>query len=61
MDSGTKQTAKDATDATHPQILRLRNPNPMKDVPDQDSAKSLENNFSNLVVPTLAILGIYGT
>ena len=39
MDLGTKLTVKNATDAKHRQILRLGDPNPMDDVPDQDSAK----------------------
>ena len=40
MHSDTKLTAKDATDAKHQQIRRLRELNPMGDVVDQESAQS---------------------
>jgi len=56
MRSDTKLTAKDATDAKHSPIRRLRDPNPMENVPDQDSAKSQENKL-NLILLTQAILG----
>ena len=40
MNSNTKLTAKDAADThKHLRIRRLRDPNPMEDVPDRDSGK----------------------
>jgi len=43
MDSDTKLTAKYTTDAKQRQIQRLRDPNPMDDIPTQDSTKNQEN------------------
>jgi len=45
MHLDAKLTAKDATDANTLLIRRLRDLNPMEDVPDQDSAKSLGKKF----------------
>ena len=41
---------------TQRQIQRLRDPNPMVDVPDQDSAKNPQT-FENLFLQTRAMLG----
>ena len=41
----------------HRQIRRLRNPNPMEDIPDQDSAKNVQRNW-NCIFRFRAIVGI---
>jgi len=43
-----KLTAKDATDKKHHQNRCLRYPNPMEDVPDQDSAQIPGKQFKNI-------------
>jgi len=58
MRSDMKLAVKNATDANHLQIRCLRDPNPMEDAPDQDSANNTESNSSNLIVLTRAIPGI---
>ena len=45
MDSGTKQTTKDATDAKTLAIRLFSDTNPMEDIPDQDSAKNPRNEI----------------
>ena len=50
MHSNTKLTVKDATDAKTLQIQHLRDPNPIEDVPDQDSAEKQQNIVCCLTV-----------
>jgi len=60
MQSDTKLTVKDATDAKPPRIRRIRNLNPMGDVPDQDSAKNPENQFQALFcLPEQSLVLVY--
>ena len=57
--SDTKLTVTDATDAKKSANACLRDPNPMEDIPDQDSAPKTENKL-NLMLLTQAILGVSG-
>ena len=45
VDSGTKLTAKNATTQKYQQIRRLRDLNPVEDVPDQESAENREKQY----------------
>ena len=54
---GILSSARTLQTQKHRQIRRLGNPNPMEDVPDQDSAKSRYDTTINSNLLTRAILG----
>ena len=58
MYSDTKLTVKDITGEKTMPNSTLRDPNPIKDVPDQDSATNVEHTHTNnSVLLVRAILG----
>ena len=57
MSSDTKLIGKDATGATTPANSTSLRPESNEDVPDQDSAKSLQKQKLSFILPSRAILG----